>query len=197
MLTVDTIIWLASSLPSNFLGELGALGGVAMQATAAVAGGAASLGNAFVGTATGLVGNASETVAEGISHLKPGAVATDITHLLSDGPRIAADQATSITFLVKNGEAAVIGNASHLISNEHAISPGNLVPDIAKNAVHTVVGNTSAITGSAVGATKAAVTENATKLAHVLDSANPLHLNIMDARVRVMSCIPSCHVSNS
>jgi hypothetical protein len=65
------------------------------------------------------------------------------------------------------------------------------------------VGNTNVITDSAVGATKAAVTENATKLAHVLDSANPLHLNIMpsgsqDARVRViMSCIPSRHVSNS
>jgi methionine aminopeptidase len=203
ILTADTIIWLASSLPTNFLGGLGAVGGVAMQTTAAMVGVAASSGNALVGTATGFVGNASKTVAQGINHLKPGVVATDITHVISDGSRIAADHATSITSLVKNGETAVIENVSHLISSDRAISPGHLVPDIAKNAVHTVVDNTSAITDSAVGATKAAVTENATKLAHVLDSANPLHLHIMpsesqDARVCVIiSCIQSCHVSNS
>jgi methionine aminopeptidase len=203
ILTVDTIIWLASSLPTNFLGGVAALGGVAMQTTAAMAGVAASSGNALVGTATGLVDNASKTVAQGIDHLKPGVVATDITHVLSDASRIAADHATSITSLVKNGETAVIENVSHLISSEHAISPGHLLPDIAKNAVHTVVDNTSAITDSAVGATKTTVAENATKLAHVLDSANPLHLHLvpsgsLDARVCViMSCIPSCHVSNS
>jgi hypothetical protein len=201
ILTVDTIIWLASSLPTNFLGGLGALGGVATQTTAAVVGVAAS----SVGTATGFVGNASKTVSrgQGINHLKPGVVATDITHVLSDGSRVAADHATSITSLVKNGETAVIENVSHLISSEHTISPGHLVPDIAKDAVHTVVDNTSIITDSAVGATKAAVTENTTKLAHALDSANPLDLHIMpsgsqDARVcAIMSCIPSCHVSNS
>jgi hypothetical protein len=200
ILTVDTIIWLASSLPTNFLGGVGALGGVAMQTTAAMAGAAASSGNALIETATGLVGNASKTVAQGINHLKPGVVATDITHVLFDGSRIAADHATSITSLVKNGETAVIENISHLIPSEHAISPGHLVPDIV---IHTVVDNTSAITDSTVGATKAAVTENATKLAHALDSANPLHLHIIpsgsqDARVCViLSCIPSCHVSNS
>jgi hypothetical protein len=200
ILTVDTIVWLASSLPTNFLGGLGALGGVAMQTTAAMAGVAASSGDALVGTATGFVGNASKTVAQGISHLKPGVVATDITHVLSDGSRIAADHATSITSLVKNGETTVIENISHLIPSEHAISPGHLVPDIA---VHTVVDNTSAITDSAVGATKVAVAENAAKLAHALDSANPLHLHIIpigsqDVQVRVIiSYIPSCHVSNS
>jgi hypothetical protein len=172
-----------------------------MQTTAAMAGVAASSGNALVGTATGFVGNASKTVAQGINHLKPGVVATDITHVLSDGSRIAVDHTTSITSLVKNGETAVIESISHLSSSEHAISPGHLIPDIAKNVVHTVVDNTSALTD--VGATKAAVTENATKLAHALDSANPLHLHIMpsgsqDARVCVvMSCIPSCHVPNS
>jgi len=91
----------------------------------------------------------------------------------------------------------------HVVSDEHAISPGHLVPDIAKNAIHTVVDNTSAITGSAVGATKATVTENATKPAHVLDSVNPLHLPIMStgseskgaqAQVCViLLCMPSCH----
>ena len=203
ILTLDTVIWLASSLPTNFLGELGALGGVAVQATAAMAGGAATLGNALVGTTTDFVGNASKAVAGGIDHLKPGAIAMDITHVLSDGSRIVADNATSVTSLMKNGEIAVMDNMSHLISSEHAISPGHLVPDIAKNAAHTVVDNTRAITDSTVGATKVAVTENATKLAHALDSANPLHLYIMpsgsqDARVCVItSCIPSCHVSNT
>jgi len=177
ILTVDTIIWLASSLPTNFLGGLGVLGGAAMQTTAAMAGVAASSSNALVGTATGFVGNASKTVAQGIIHLKPGVVATDITHVLSDGSRIAADHATSITSLVKNGETALIEDISHLSSSEHAISPRHLVPDIAKNVVHPVVDNISAIT--AIGATKAAVTENATKLAHALDSVDPLHLHIM------------------
>jgi len=199
ILTVDTIVWLASSLPTNFLGGLGTLGGVTMQTTATMVGIAANSGNDLVGTATGIVGNASKTVAQGINHLKPGVVATDITHVLSDGSRIATDHATSITSFAKNDETAVMENISHLITSEHAISPGHLVPDIAKNSVHTVVDNTSAITGSAVGVTKAAVTENATKLAHALDSANPLHLHIMsngsqDAQVCViLSCIPSCH----
>jgi hypothetical protein len=202
ILTVDTIIWLASSLPTNFHGGLGAFGGVAMQTTAAMAGVAASSGSALVGTATGFVDNASKTVAQGINHLQPGVVATDIAHVLSDASRITADHAASITSLVKNGETAVIENVSHLILSEHAISSGHLDPDIAKNAAHTVVDSTSAITESAVGATKAALADNVTKLAHVLDSANPLHLHLMpsgsqDARVRViMSCIPSCHVSN-
>ncbi|KAI0279750.1 hypothetical protein BGY98DRAFT_403876 [Russula aff. rugulosa BPL654] len=177
ILTVETIIWLASSLPTNFLGGLGALGGVAMQTTAAMAGGAASLNNALEAT-TGFVGNAATTVAQGISHLKPGVVVTDITHVLSDGSRIVTDHATSITSLVKNGETAVIENVSHLIPSEPAISSGHLVPDIAKNAVHTIVDNTSAVTEAVTGATKAAVTENTAKLVHVLDSINPLHPHI-------------------
>lgn len=174
-----------------------------MQTTAAMAGIATSSGNALVGTATGFVDNASKTVAQGLNHLKPGVVATDITHVLSDGTRIAADHATSITSLVKKGETTVTENISHLISSERAISPGHLVPDIAKRVVHTVVDNTSAISDSAIGTTKAAVTENTAKLSHVLDSVNPLHLHIVpsgsqDAQVcAIMSCIPSCHVSNS
>jgi hypothetical protein len=174
-----------------------------MQTTAVMVGVAAGSGNALVGTGTSFVGKASETVAQDFNRLKPDVVATDITHVLSDGSRIAADHATSITSLVKNGETVVTENISHLISNEHAISPGHLVPDIAKNAIHTVVDNTSATTDSTIGATKAAVTENATKLAQALDSANTLHLPIMpsgsqDARVCViMSCMLSCHVSNS
>lgn len=84
-LTVDTIIWLASSLPASFLSGFGALGGVAVQTTAVVAGGAASAGTALVGTTTGIVGNASEVAAQGINHLKPSVVVTDVTHVLSGG----------------------------------------------------------------------------------------------------------------
>ena len=80
-----------------------------------------------------------------------------------------------------------------VVSGEHAISPGKLVPDIAKNAVHTVVDDTSAVTGTVIGVTKAAVTENTAKLAHVLDSVNPLPLHIMstgskDSRSQAQVC---------
>ena len=61
----------------------------------------------------------------------------------------------------------------------------------------------SAVTGTAIGATKVAVTENTAKLTHVLDSVNPLHLHSMStgseykdsqAQVRViLLCMPSCH----
>ncbi|KAH9986253.1 hypothetical protein BJV77DRAFT_1029951 [Russula vinacea] len=152
-----------------------------MQTTTTVVGGAASVGNALVGTTSGIVGNASKVAAQGINHLKPDVVATDITHVLSGGTKIAADQATSITTagvhgvaviadgttqtvvgglsLVKNSPTAVKENISHLVTGEHAITPAHLVPDIAKDAIHTVVGDTSIITGTPVGAsTKAAVT---------------------------------------
>ena len=55
---------------------------------------------------------------------------------------------------------------------------------VAKDAIQAAVGTTNAIAGAAVqsvtnpvaaiGATQAAVTESATKLAHALDSVNPL-----------------------
>jgi hypothetical protein len=167
ILTVDAVIWLASSLPANFLGGLGTLGGVAIQTTAAMVGGATSAGNAVVGTATGIVGNASKTVAQGINHLNPGVA------VLAEGTTQAVAGGLS---LVKNGQTAVKENISNLITGEHAITKGNLVPDIAKNAIPMVVNNTSTIAGTAIGATKAAATENATKLASVLVSVNPLHI---------------------
>jgi len=65
------------------------------------------------------------------------------------------------------------------------------------------VDNTDAVTGTAIGATKAAVAENTAKLAHVMDSVNPLHLHIMstgseskDAQAQVcviLLYMPSCH----
>lgn len=210
-------MWLASSLPANFLGGFGAHGGVAMQTTTAVVGGAAGVGNAVVGTTSGIVGDVSKVATQGINHLKPDVVATDITHVLSGGTKIVADQATSITTVgvhrvaviaegstqavvgglsvVKNSPTVVKENISQLVTGEHAITPAIqvLVPDIGNDAIHTVIDNTSTITGTAVtvGATKAAVTENVTKLANVLDNANPLRVSIMpdapqDSQVRVI-----------
>ena len=167
---MGTVVWLASSLPGDFLGGLGAIGGVAMHATAALAGGAAAVGNALVGTAAGIVGEATKTVT------------TDITHVLSGIPNVAG-QATSLTTvglheatvlaegtthavagglsIIKGAETTVAENIAHLVSGEHAIAQGNLVPDIAKGAI---------------GTTQAA-TESVAKVAHALESINPLHLN--------------------
>jgi X-X-X-Leu-X-X-Gly heptad repeat protein len=185
ILTVDIIIWLASSLPANFLGGLGTLGGVAMQTTAVMVGGAASTGNVLVGTATGIVGNTSKTVTQGINHLNPGVA------VLAEGTTQAVAGGLS---LVTNSQTVVKENISHLITGELAITNGILVPDIAKNAIPSVVNNTSAITGAAIGATNAAVTENATKLANVLDSVSPLHFmpkGSQDSQVCViLFCIP-------
>jgi phage-related protein len=160
-------MWLASSLPASFVGGLGSLGGAAMRTTAAMMGGATSAGNAVVGTTTSIVGNASKTVTQGINHLTPG------VSVLAEGTTQAVAGGLS---LVKNGQTAVKENISGLVNGEHAIAVGNLVPNIAKNAIPTVVDNTSAITGTAIGVTKAAVTENTTKLANVLDSVNPLRV---------------------
>jgi len=168
ILTMGTVVWLASSLPGDLLGGLGAIGGAAMQTTAALAGGAAAVGNAVVGTATGIVGNVTKTVT------------TDITHVLSGVPNVAG-QATSLATaglngattltagatqavagglsIVKDGQTAIAGNIAHLVSGEHVIAPGNLVPN-------------------AIGATQAAATENVAKVANALESLNPLHLNI-------------------
>ena len=209
---METVIWLASSLPASFLGGLGALGGVAMQTTAfmaggvasagsalvgttaGIAGGAASAGSALVGTATGIAGNASKTVAQGMSHLNPVNVATDATHALSGGAKIAADRATSITTAGVKGASALAGGTTQAVAGglslvknglntgENGIALGNLVPN--------VVQNTSAITGNAVGATKAAVTENAAKVANVLGSVNPLNRSQDSQVCPILSCIP-------
>jgi hypothetical protein len=164
ILTVDTIIWLASSLPASFLGGLGSLGGAALKTTAAMVGDPAVVGNVVVGTTTGLVGN----VAEGIHHLNPG------VSVLAEGTTLGGGLS-----LVKNGQTVVKENISGLITGEHAITVGHLVP----NAIPTVVDNTSAIIGTAIDATKAAVTENATKLANVLESVKPLHINPKGSQV--------------
>jgi hypothetical protein len=168
ILSMGTVVWLASSLPGNFLGGLGAIGGAAMQTTTALAGGAAAVGNALVGTTTDIVGGAAKTVT------------TDIALVLSEVPNVAG-QATSLATaglnevtalaagstqavagglsIVKDGETAVAENLAHLVSGGNAIAPGNLVPNV-------------------IGATQAAATESVANVANVLGSINPLHLNI-------------------
>jgi hypothetical protein len=184
-LTIGTIMWLASSLPTDFLGPLGALGGAAMKTTTAMAGGAAVVGNALVGTAAGLAGDTAKNVTQSIKLLKPGVVPTDLAHVLPGGQGIAG-RATSIATagmngaaglaggatqavagglsIVKNGQTAVAENIAHLVSGDHAIAPEPVIPDIAKDAI---------------GATHTAVIEHATKFANALESANPLHANLM------------------
>lgn len=156
ILTMETVVWLASSLPGNFLGGLGAMGGAAMQTTAALAGGAAAVGHAFVGTATGIVGGATKTVTTDIHHVLSGVpnVAGEATSLATAG----LNEATALTA----GATAVAENIAHLVSGEHVIAPGNLIPNITKDAA---------------GATQAAAGSVA-KVANALEGINPLHLNI-------------------
>lgn len=184
LLTIGTVVWLASSLPTEFLGPLGAISGVAMKTTTAMVGGAAVVGDTVVGTAAGLVGDTAKNVTQGIKLLTPGAVPTDLTHVLSGGHGIVG-QATSITTagkngvaglaggaaqavagslsIVSNGQTAVAENIAHLVSGDHTIAPGSLVPDIAKDATK---------------ATHTAAVEHATKFANALGSVNPLHVNL-------------------
>jgi len=159
ILTIGTVVWLASSLPTDFLGGLGVISGVAMHTTAAIAGEAAILGNAPAGAATGLVGDAAKTVTQGIHLLNPGGL--NGAAALAGGATQAVAGGLSI---VKNGQTAVAENIAHIVSAEHAISSVPLVPKIAKDAI---------------GATQAAATENAAKFANVLESVNPLHVHLI------------------
>ncbi|KAI9460355.1 hypothetical protein F5148DRAFT_257601 [Russula earlei] len=132
-LTIGTVIWLASSLPADFLGGLGALGGIATGTTVAIADGAAAAGHVLAG-AVHLVGDAANTVTHGVDILKPGVVST---------------------------------NLAHLLSGEHTIPSGSLIP--------------------------LATTENAAKLADVLESVTPLQMNsipkgFQDAQVQSTPC---------
>ncbi len=159
ILTIGSVVWLASSLPADFLGGLGVISGVAMHTTAAIAGEAAVLGNAVVGAATGLVDDAAKTVTQGIHLLNPGGL--NGAAALTGGATQAVAGGLSV---VKNGQTAVAENIAHIVSGEHAISSVPLVPKIAKDAI---------------GATQAAATENDAKFANVLESVNPLHVNLI------------------
>ncbi|KAH9003075.1 hypothetical protein EDB86DRAFT_3073551 [Lactarius hatsudake] len=147
LLTMSTITWL---LPQSMIGGLGAVGGIAMGGTAVLAGGATALAGeatALVSGATALVGGATAgagAVVGGVAGLAGGA-----TNTVTQG----------------------INGATHLVGD-------------ATKGLQAAVGNTNAIAGAAIqsvtnpvaaiGATQAAMTEGATKLAHALDSVNPL-----------------------
>jgi len=180
VLTIGTVTWL---LPQSMLGGLGAVGGVAMGGTAALMNGATAGASAVVGG-----------VAEFASHGLSGAA-----DLMSDPTKGIAEGISRI----QSGELEVAENIAHLLAEQGA-SPG-LAPTIAKDVIQATVGNTmhaamgtaNAITGAAlqsvtnpaaaIGATQAAVTESATKLAHALDGVNPLsnfiHTNSQSHRV--------------
>jgi len=178
-LTINTVIWLASSLPGDFLGGLGALGGVATHATAALVGGVATAGNALAGTATHIVGDAANT----LSHLSHGLhVPAPATSIASFGVNGAASLAGGTTQVVAGGlslvtdsHTAVAENLAHLVSGEHAIPTGGLFPHVGQGqgAIQGAVGNANAITAAVIGATQGTATENATKLVQALD---PLHI---------------------
>lgn len=69
------------------------------------------------------------------------------------------------------------------------------MPDVARGPIQTIVGDANAVPGAAahpaanplaaIGATQAAATENVAKVTHVLDSVNPLHLNIWTPAAQV------------
>lgn len=174
ILTTDTIIWLASSLPADFLGGLGAISGVAMQTTAAMAGGAAAVGDVLVGTTAGIVGDATKAVTQGINLLNSGVIATDITQVLSGELRVAG-QVTSIAAAGVNGGAVLAESARQAVTG--GLSLVNDVPDIAKDAIQAVAGNTNSINGTTIRATQAAATENVKRITNALENVNPLHIN--------------------
>lgn len=178
VLSINTVTWL---LPQSMLGGLGAIGGVAMGGTSAIAsrttalvGGATAGASAVVGGVAGLatnglsgaadlVGGATKGIAEGLSHIRSGEleVAQNFAHLLSEQGAAAGQAPTGVI-------QATVENTNAL----------------AKDAIQAAVGTTHALTDAAlqsvtnpvaaIGATQAAVTESATKLAHALDSVNPL-----------------------
>ncbi|KAI9463329.1 hypothetical protein BJY52DRAFT_1254746 [Lactarius psammicola] len=198
VLTMSTVTWLVSSLPQSMIGGLSAFGGVAMGGTAALAGGATALvggatagASAVVGGVAGLAGDAAKTVTQGINHLNPITMATDIggaTKGIAEG-----------ISLIQSGEIEVAQNIAHLLSEQGTAAGRALIPTVAedvaqeviqatigntsavaKDAIQAAMGTTNAIAGAAIhpvaaiGNTQAAVTESATKLAHALDSVNPL-----------------------
>jgi len=81
------------------------------------------------------------------------------------------------------------------VSGKQNNSASELVPDVARGPIQTLVGDANAVPGAvahpvanplaAIGAPQAAATENVAKVTHVLDSVNPLHLNIRTPAAQV------------
>jgi hypothetical protein len=210
LLTIGTVTWLVSSLPQGMIGGLGVAGGLAIHGTSTIANGAVYAGNALVGGAASVAGSGANTVTQGINLIKPNAVATDIARVIAREQKIVAEQATSVATAGVNGAAILAGGATKAVADNSSLlekgptvvannvaqlvsgqqgdaTNGPLVPDIAKDAIHTAVGSTTAIADAAIqsvtnpaaviGATQASVNKNVTKLASVLEGVNPLHVN--------------------
>ena len=197
VLSISAVTWL---LPQSMLGGLGALGGVAMGGTAAFASGATALmGGATAGAsavvggvaglatnglsgAAGLVGGATKGIAEGLSHIRSGEleVAQNMAHLLSEQGAAAHLAPTDII--------------QATVENTNA-----LTQEVLQETIQTAMGTTHALTDAAlqsvtnpvaaIGATQAAMTENATKLAHAMDSVNPLS-NLIPSADPQVSVLP-------
>lgn len=183
-------------MPQSMLGGLGAIGGAAMGGATAFAsgatafvGGATAGASAVVGGVTGLatnglsgaadlVGGATKGIAEGLSHIRSGEleVAQNFAHLLSEqGAAAGLPSADAIQATVQNTNALAQEVLQATVGNTSAV---------ATDAIQAAMGTTHALTDAAlqsvtnpvaaIGATQAAMTEGATKLAHALDSVNPL-----------------------
>lgn len=196
VLSISTVTWL---MPQSMLGGLGAIGGAAMGGATAFASGATALvGGATAGAsavvggvaglatnglseAAGLMGGAANGITEGLSHIRSGElqVAENLSHFLSEQGAAAGLAPTA----AKDAIQATVGNTNALAQEVLQATVGN-TSAVAKDAIQAAVGTTHALTDAAlqsvtnpvaaIGATQAAMTENATKLAHALDSVNPL-----------------------
>ncbi|KAH9177403.1 hypothetical protein EDB89DRAFT_2065005 [Lactarius sanguifluus] len=111
-----------------------------------------------------------------------GGIAMGGTAVLASGATALVGGATAGAGAVVGGVAGLAGGATNTVT-QGINGVTNLVGD-ATNGIQAAVGNTNAIAGAAmqsvtnpvatIGATQAAMTEGATKLAHALDSVNPL-----------------------
>jgi len=217
------VIWLSSSLPGDILGGLGALGGVATNATTALAGGVTSAGNALAGTATHIVGDAANT----INHVSHGLVSGE--HAIPTGgllPHIGQGQdviqgavgnANAITGAVIGATQGAATELAHVLDPLHIISKGSqdsqvcictlrpyrrilltpLFQPVSGEQATSAAGNTSVNTGATIiqqaANPLAAATENVTKIANALESINPLHLNLALKGSQASQVLVRCH----
>lgn len=128
-----TVGWLAASLPGDFLGPLGAIGGVAMQTGAAMAGGAAAVHNALAGTAGDVAHalSAGSMLAGQATSIGHAAVGENIAHLVSGAQGIASGPLVPHTPMDAIGAtpAAAVENATKLVNALGSTNPlhGNLL----------------------------------------------------------------------
>ncbi len=189
------------------MGGTAALAGGATAVVGGVVGGVAGLAGGATKTVTQGINLLNPTtmatdIAQVVSGGQgvPGQAISIATNGLNGGANLVGGAAMGIAegiSLIQSGEIEVAQNIAHLLSAEQgAAAGGALVPTVAKDVIQATVGNTNAIASAAIqsvtnpvaaiGATQAAVTESATKLAHALDSVNPLSNLIPNSQVSVL-----------